>query len=389
MRVEHQLCGGRPDVALAPEPRPSRPVPLPQTPAQRYAQTSSLASLAAATVALGLTRNPRRTANLLLAGLPRAARLGVEGFATQLDRIFAGRDVMVMDPAVLRRLDLIDTVVIDAPVLGDPPAGDRAPELAPAAAALIGSVRGAAQDLVIAGKSSPWIGTVQPDLTVAGGRALARSVRDLQAEGRVVAVVSGRPGSALMAADLGIGIVDAGQPHPPWGAHVICLSADDAPAVVDATRLARTAGRQSAAISGAGSLVGSLLALGPLPGAGRRAVTAVQLASLVAMAAGGRTATRLPGGTPSRVTPGAPAGPGAEEPGAEDPGPVGPEVGAAADAYTEAAGSRPWHALAVPAALAELGTGLAGLTATEAAARYRPYAGPGSPRCSSGSCPTP
>lgn len=55
----------------------------------------------------------------------------------------------------------------------------------------------------------------------------------------------------------------------------------------------RTAGRQAAAISAAGSLAGSLLALGPLPGAGRRAFTAVQVAGLLAMGAGGWTASKL------------------------------------------------------------------------------------------------
>jgi cation-transporting ATPase I len=345
MRVEPQVCGGRPEVALAPQPVDDRPVALPQTLAERYAQTSSLVSLAGAAVSLGLTRNPRRAADLLLAGLPRAARLGVESFASQLDRIFAGRNVIVMDPQVLRQLDLVDTVVVDAPVLGDPAAPNGKASLDPHAAALIEAVRTAAQDLVIAGKSSPWAAHLAPDLTVAGGRALARSVRELQAEGRVVALVSGRPGSALMSADCGIGIVHAQEQHPPWGADLICMALADAPAVIDATRLARTAGREASVISAAGSLAGSLLALGPLPGAGRRAVTAVQVATLVAMGAGAWTATKLP----PRPGPALTAGGGAEE-----------------------IEGRPWHALEATAALTELGSSGAGLTPDEATARYRP-----------------
>ena len=348
LRAEPELCGGKPQVPLASEPVDDRPVPLPQTLAQRYAQTSSLVSLAGATVALGLTRNPRRTADLLLAGLPRAARLGVEGFAAQLDRIFAGRQVIVMDPEVLRRLDLVDTVVIDAAVLGDPSTGNGKRTLAPDAAALVDSVRNAAQDLVIAGKTSAWVDVVGPDLIVAGGRSLARSIRHLQAEGRVVALVSGRAGKALVSADCGIGIVHAQEPHPPWGADLICMSLADAPSVVDATHLARTAGRQSAAISAAGSLAGSLLALGPLGGAGRRAVTAVQLASLLAMGAGTWTAAKLP----SRPRP--PSGTLTD-----------PTSGTGPD-------GRPWHTLSPDAALSELGATERGLTGDEVISRRPP-----------------
>lgn len=339
LAAENRLCGARPEAPVPADAPGPRPVPLPPTLAQRYAQSSSLVSLAGAGLALGLTRNPVRTADLLLAGLPRAARLGVEGFGAQLDRMLSRREVIVMDPSVLRRLDLIDTVVVDAPVLGEP-SGDGPLGLDADAQALVDAVRGAAQDLVVAGRSSPWVGVVGPDFTVAGGTALARSVRELQAEGRVVALVSSRAGKAMRAADYAIGVFDPGAPHPPWGAHVMCMDRADAPAAVEATRLARTAGRHAVALSAAGSMIGSVLALGPVRDAGRRAVTAVQLASLVAIGAGTWTAAKLP------------PRPAALERGVE-PGP-------------------PWHAIETSSALAELATTVGGLSEEQALSRRVP-----------------
>jgi cation-transporting ATPase I len=68
-------------------------------------------------VALAATRDPRRAANALLAGLPKAARLGREAFAAQLVRTLADRDIVVWDRRALRRLDRVSTVVLDAPLL--------------------------------------------------------------------------------------------------------------------------------------------------------------------------------------------------------------------------------------------------------------------------------
>lgn len=91
-----------------------RPAPLPAGPVETYGQAASLGSLAGGGLTLALTRNPRRTADVLMAGLPRAARLGREAFAAQIGRTLAAHQTVVMDPHVLRRLDRIDTVVIDA-----------------------------------------------------------------------------------------------------------------------------------------------------------------------------------------------------------------------------------------------------------------------------------
>lgn len=326
--AEPELCpkAGRPE-ALPPMRVAPRPEPAPPSLAERYAEASSLAALGAAAVTLGVTLNPVRTADMLLAGLPRAARLGMECFGSAIGRRLSGRDAVVMDPAVLRHLDTVDTVVVDAALA----------ERGLAVEDLYGSIRAAAHDLVIAGKSSKLAVVHEADLVVAGGTALARSVRELQAEGRVVALVSHRAGAALRAADLGVGIIAPGEAHPPWGADVIFRHPGDVPAVIDATRLARDAGRLAASLAAVGSLAGGVAALGPIPGAGRRAVTAVQITSLAAMVASEWTAAKLPPRPPAPQR-------------GEQPGPD-------------------WHALQPEQVMAELGTGPAGLESAGASAR--------------------
>jgi cation-transporting ATPase I len=334
LTAEPHLCGGLAAEPIEPEDPLARPVPLPPTLAERYAQAASLAALGGAGLTLATTRDARRTADVLLAGVPRAARLGVESFAAQIDRSLCERGVVVMDPRPLRRLDLIDTVVVDASLLKDR-----------AAPALMESIRAAAHDLVVAGRLPARV-EVNADIKVAGGTRLARAIHDLQAEGRVVALVSHRYGGALRAADCGIGVAHPGQSHPPWGADVICMDLSEVAPVIDATRLARTAGRQAAALSALGSTAAGVLALGPLPGAGRRAVTAVQAASLAAMAAGAWTAARLPAPPPS--------------PANEDP-------------------DVPWHAVAAEDAVQRLQSRPGGLTGEEARSRRRPDDSPKSP----------
>lgn len=94
-----------------------RPLPLPPGPVETYADQATLAGLGAFGVALTATGNPRRAVNLALATVPKAARLGREGFACGMGRLLARRGAVVLDAAVLRRLDRVDTVVLDAEVL--------------------------------------------------------------------------------------------------------------------------------------------------------------------------------------------------------------------------------------------------------------------------------
>src|SRR5205823_6166483 len=54
--------------------------------------------------------------NLLLAVIPKAATLGRESFAAQLDRKLADHGVITMDPAALRRLDRVDVLILESRV---------------------------------------------------------------------------------------------------------------------------------------------------------------------------------------------------------------------------------------------------------------------------------
>ncbi len=116
-RREREMCHQDDDEPIGAISYEARPVPLPSGPFERYADRAAFASLGAFGVVLGATGSPRRAAGALVAGLPKAARLGREAFAAHLGRELARRDVIVMDGAVLRRLDRMDTVVIDATVL--------------------------------------------------------------------------------------------------------------------------------------------------------------------------------------------------------------------------------------------------------------------------------
>jgi cation-transporting P-type ATPase I len=318
-RVEPRLYPGPRNTHVAAFDRSPRPRPLPDGVVEAYAQRVSLGSLGLGAVAVAVTRNPRALVDVVLAAIPRAARLGREGFAAELGYGLAGRDVLVMEPLVLRRLDRIDTVVVDERLLEQPSAGGRA---------LVASIRAAAQDFVVAGGGPDGWEHLEPDVVVAGNDELGTSVRRLQDEGRVVAVVSSRPGLDLAAADCGIGVT-ASDGHPPWGADVLCPNLHTAALVVDATALARTASRRAVTIAIAGSALATALAFGPAPGSGRRAVVATNAAALVALGAGAWTAATL----------------------ARGPLP--------SDDGTNVA----WHALGVDEVTALLGTGPAGLPA--------------------------
>jgi cation-transporting P-type ATPase I len=113
-----------PELYANPRPSPvepaepvQRPVPLPNGPVEIWSDRITTASGAAAVATLAATRSPRRAADALLAGMPKAARLGREAFAAQIGRSFAARGIVVLDREALRRLDRLDTVVIDAAAL--------------------------------------------------------------------------------------------------------------------------------------------------------------------------------------------------------------------------------------------------------------------------------
>jgi len=114
---EGQLCGADRPLRQVPLDLPVRPVPLPAGPIERYADRAAAGSLLAAGGLFVATGSADVAGRVLLIGAPKAARAGRESFADTLGAGLSRRGVIVMDPAVLRRLDRVTTVVVDHRVL--------------------------------------------------------------------------------------------------------------------------------------------------------------------------------------------------------------------------------------------------------------------------------
>jgi cation-transporting P-type ATPase I len=97
--------------------RVPRPSPLPPGPVEDVADKTSIASLLGAGGILAWRRDPGNAADALLATVPKAARLGREGFSAMLGRELAARGAVIFDGTALRRLDRVSAVVIDSAVL--------------------------------------------------------------------------------------------------------------------------------------------------------------------------------------------------------------------------------------------------------------------------------
>ncbi|HEY7177215.1 MAG TPA: HAD-IC family P-type ATPase [Micromonosporaceae bacterium] len=98
-------------------PETARPAPLADGTVERYAQRIGTVTLLAAGALALLPGRRRRAAQAVAIGAPGNTGIGREVFAGQLGRLLARRGVVARDRSALRRLDRIDTVVIDAPVL--------------------------------------------------------------------------------------------------------------------------------------------------------------------------------------------------------------------------------------------------------------------------------
>ncbi|MEH0845084.1 HAD-IC family P-type ATPase [Micromonospora sp. CPCC 205711] len=139
-KAEPRLTGD-PDRAVARTLDGERPRPMPDGPIERYI-SSMLATGALAGAAALPFAGRKRAAALALSSLPKAPGSGREGYAAQLGRMLARRGVIAMDRKVLRELDRIDTVVLDAAVLGS--ARGVLADLAPLGDAETGEVAGRA-----------------------------------------------------------------------------------------------------------------------------------------------------------------------------------------------------------------------------------------------------
>lgn len=410
-RVEPHISES--ELVIASGPLPARPVPLPAGPVERYADKAGLASLGGFGLLLVAGRDIRRAAAGGLVTMPKAALHGRDVFAAHLGRLFAARDILCLDPEVLRRLDRIDCVMIEASLLStgaksvrdvhvvgdadkdevlrrlrqlleraagqarrgqggwrlrpvDESRGealrpevrrwlaqlDRADvvaltlngelialakvdeELHESAVSIVHAARRAGYMVVIAGDAA-YGDRLGANLVFGPDKPLTDAVQMLQADGCVVALVCGDDATALHMSDCGIGVMGE---VVPWNADILAGDLEAARLLIDAAGVAHEVSRQSVALALGGTSLGSIMALTvPAPGAAGRAMTAVNVATLLAQANAVRAAVSLN----RRPTP-----PSRSQP--------------------------PWHELDPSDVLARLATSAEGLDTPEAKRRFVP-----------------
>ncbi len=304
--------------------RPERATPVPDGPIERYEKVALAAAATGGAVSFLASRRLEQAASVVQATLPKAARLGREGYVRELSRHLADRRVVVLDPPALTVLDRVDCIAIGADLLV--PGGVDLAGLVAAAQ------RGKVRVLVELGDDA-HVPTGAEAVRV--GR-LDQAVRDAQAEGHVVALATAGPCAATLVADLSLGMVLPDR-EVPWGAHL--LGTDDPADVIlllEAILQARKVSSESVKLAAVGAGSATILAVGGfVPGRFQRgAPSLVSLASALSLVNGLRHAydvERRP--LPVRLDP------------------------------------TPWHALDVDAVLDRLGTGRRGLSSRAAAAR--------------------
>ncbi|HEX6354977.1 cation-transporting P-type ATPase [Actinophytocola sp.] len=398
-RAEAGLVTG-PEHAEAEAVVTERPRELPDGDVERYARRA-LAVGAGVAVAATPFAGPRRAIGAGLAALPKAPETGRSAFAAQLGRVMARRGVLVMDRVVLRRLDLVDVLVLDTEALVTgrwqltdlvPLPGSDPAELAPVVFRLfdpvepkvvhrdgewaigpvdeldltgrkgsreqeklsglvLGLARGRRLEAVVAAgeETAPGLHALTTAARQANLRVVEHTegspvaaVRSLQADGHVVMLLSGDR-RALGAADCGIGTHRDGTP-PPWGAHLLIgADLDGAVLAVEAAGAARRVNRDTTMLAKAASGIGAVNALNSPFRSASRGMRAVNTGAALAFVDGTWRAGRL--------------------------------LGSSAGDAPSAGARTPWHLMPVELVLDRLGSGPDGLT--DAEARRRPATGDG------------
>ncbi|MFY1688947.1 HAD-IC family P-type ATPase [Plantactinospora sp. WMMB782] len=110
------LLAGSPERASAAPPPDERPHPKPDGPVERYLARVLESGTVAGATALAMAGR-KRAAALALASIPSAAVAGREAYGARLGWLLARRGVIAMDRTVLRELERLDVLVLDAAVL--------------------------------------------------------------------------------------------------------------------------------------------------------------------------------------------------------------------------------------------------------------------------------
>ncbi|HYW05032.1 MAG TPA: HAD-IC family P-type ATPase [Gammaproteobacteria bacterium] len=308
-------------------PAGARPVPLPDGPLERNAARLALGAFSAFTGMWFTSGRLEPATAAIFAGLPRPARLGRDAFASRLGYRLARADVLVLDPQVLRRLDRLDCVAVDAALCESAPLD-------------FGRL---AATIDHAGLQLVWVGPGRlPAAARRHGRRLVagpgRAVRRLQEEGRGVVYI-GSVAAGLAVADCGLCLVPAGW-APASTAHILAPGGiEQAIVLVDAVAGAHRASRESIRLSSVKiALAVALASTGLNPATTQRILGVAGLASMLAMVNGIRVANGVSVADPAALAP--------------------PE--------------HPWYRMGTGEVLAALGSGVDGISEAEARRRSVP-----------------
>ncbi|MDX2050793.1 MAG: HAD-IC family P-type ATPase [Polyangiaceae bacterium] len=208
---------------------------------------------------------------------------------------------------------------------------------------LIAAAHAAQMRVVIASSDEEVLQGLPADDTIGEGEGMRLGIRRLQREGRVVCVVGTGNSPGLAVADVAIGLTRHTLEPTPWAAHILCSDdLTDVRFIIHACVIARQISKQSVNVALGAATVGALVSAGGLlPLTGRRVLTVVNAASMIAMLNGVRGSATL-----------------------------------ARQALPPPRDRTPWHALDARGVLTQLTTAETGLSHREASERTRPEATP-------------
>lgn len=293
---------------------PSRPVPAPEGPADRHTRRTAFVQATAGGAVAAATRNLITASNAVMVAAPKAMKTTRESFAATLGLGLANdHGVLPLRPESLRRLDRVDTLLVDPQVLCTDnlrvvrvrgarddelsPAWNRAqlllentdlragwhpvpgfsgrrskpvealvgPTHDPLASAVLAEARRAGLDLIsvemdILGELHPAFDDLRAPQRGSVDDALTAALTDLQQSGHTVAVVSSSAAQALSSGDVGLGIMPISDTEPPpWTADLILTDLAGVWRVLHALPAARAATRQGIEIATGASALGALL----------------------------------------------------------------------------------------------------------------------------------
>ncbi|MFB6371987.1 MAG: cation-translocating P-type ATPase [Bradymonadaceae bacterium] len=234
-----------------PMPDPERPCELPEGPVESYTDEAWFASIGGFIVAVADTHALEPATAPMFGGLPKAARYGRDGFAGEMLRVLADRGVLVLEPAALRRLDRVDTLVVDGGLVDE----DRG-----AVELLITVARRIGASVALTGPDAERARQLEARSLETQQTPPVEEIRQMQTFGACVMAVGCFEPAALRAADVAVGIAGADSPIP-WAADIVGGELDDAVFVAEAIDEAHSLAEQSVHLAEAGATLGALVSL--------------------------------------------------------------------------------------------------------------------------------